>query len=871
MRSKPAETGGLDGALRRHDAVLARCSKLGRWQLALLCLEEMPSKDNFSFNAAIAACASACRWSLCAWLFELAAAAAAQPDTVSLNVVVKAGRCKDARAACGRAFASWFLCLIAATVVLPGSALLLYPAQACGSNSWSFALNWLQASESAAVRSDAISYTLAIQAGAGARQSESSGLALLGAALKKRIVAIGAAVASTRKWHSALTTLRSCDNLGLPAGVTAYNAALSFSPPWNGALSLLRHTARRVRRDIITFNSAASALQLNLWRQQPTSFPSQAPFHMKGPGCWASASSLLASSAAAAVQQDVISCDSMLGASTRSRVWEQTVRLLASLHLRAVRRDAALYSRCLFKGLMGFDWQLSVHLLQSTLQVALVPDETSYASALDAFANGWDAAIQLLMQPNSRRSAHAYASLLNLCDRVDWRLPPKPWQQALQLLGAARRDSAVDTFCANALINVCAKALQWQHALALLVELFGAEQLQQNIVSFNAVLDAARTARAWQLALGLQALLAAAAQEADIVSHVSALGAFYLASQWQVLVASTVPEHKGTVAETIWLSAWRTIDALGLSAREGHMADLLDRPIPHPCPRKLHHPGENCRCAERLKLLVPHGHSRSADLGSVHCARLQNLKWRLTAKCFRDSSAQLRLPASLRNLADDHKGDAACKSLRPLSPDKKRPARSVIHRRCAGRMSARAGSPEVIDFAFASPGSSGSSAKSSRTPRCVKFNEALNCEVPVLAVKTHDREEKMFPRILSSVDVTVKKEMLARRNLRAMTQNHRAMVKQCEECFEFVGSILWWHCVSRQCSKVGIMARRRSFWRNWDEHQLCSCTREPASLVGDMESPKKATFGLRYSCSLSLCCTGDGRPAVLSILHASCG
>ncbi|CAE7307990.1 unnamed protein product [Symbiodinium sp. CCMP2592] len=518
MRSKPAETGGLDGTLRRRNAVLARCSKLGRWQLALLCLEEMPSKDNFSFNAAIAACASACRWSLCAWLFELAAAAPAQPDTVSLNAVVKA----------------------------------------CGSrNSWSLALNWLKASDFAAVRSDAITYTLAIQAGAGVRrQSESSGLALLGAALKKRIVldqvAIGAAVASTRKWHSALTTLRSCDNLGLLAGVTAYNAALSFSPPWREALSLLRHTARRVRRDIITFNSAASALQ--------------------GPGCWASASSLLASSAAAAVQQDVISCDSMLGACTRSRVWEQTVRLLASLHLRAVRSDAALYSRCLFKGSMGFDWQLSVHLLQSTLQVALVPDETSYASALDAFATGWDAAIQLLMQPNSRRSAHAYASLLNLCDRVDWQQPPKPWQQALQLLGAARRDSAVDTFCANALINVCAKALQWQHALALLVELFGAEQLQQNIVSFNAVLDAARTARAWQLALGLQALLAAAALEADIVSHVSAMGAFYLGSQWQVLVASTVPEHKGTVAEVVALR----LQAVQQGGHHGTAAKLLE-------------------------------------------------------------------------------------------------------------------------------------------------------------------------------------------------------------------------------------------------------------------------------------------------------
>ncbi|CAE7212693.1 unnamed protein product, partial [Symbiodinium microadriaticum] len=394
------------------------------------------------------------------------------------------------------------------------------------------------------------------------------------------------------------------------------------------------------------------------------------------------------------------------------RPFAHQVQLLASFHLRAVRSDAALHSRGLFK-------------------------------ALDAFANGWDAAIQ-------------YALAHGICKAP--------------VAGAARRDGVVDAFCANELINVCAKALRWQHALALLNELFGAEQLQQNIVArlqthlarallselqccSGPALKAGRSPDCPSLAVGigaawLQALLAAAALEADIASWLIPFGSVHGTK----LVASS------------------------LGARGGHMADLLDRPIPHPCPRKLHHPGENCRCAERLKLLVPHGHSRSADLGSVHCARLQNLKWRLTARCFRESSAELRLPASLRNLADDHKGDAACKSLRPLSPDKKRPARSVIHRR--GRMSARAGSPEVIDFAFASPGSSGSSAKSCRTPRCVKFNEALNCEVPVLAVKAHGHEEKMFPRILSSVDVTGKKEMLARRNLRAMTQNHRQGLSQ---------------------------------------------------------------------------------------------
>ena len=115
---------------------------------------------------------------------------------------------------------------------------------------------------------------------------------------------------------------------------------------------------------------------------------------------------------------------------------------------------------------------------------------------------------------------------------------------------------------------------------------------------------------------------------------------------------------------------------------------------------KLHHPGENCRCAERLKLLVlghtrprfhlllnslclllqfagtasngsskaslvQQGASRSFAFGRpglrslrapsvpsqkpMHCLctsgllpSQRNLKWRLTARCFRESSAELR-------------------------------------------------------------------------------------------------------------------------------------------------------------------------------------------------------------------------------------
>ena len=91
-------------------------------------------------------------------------------------------------------------------------------------------------------------------------------------------------------------------------------------------------------------------------------------------------------------------------------------------------------------------------------------------------------------------------------------------------------------------------------------------------------------------------------------------------------------------------------------------------PAAHPCPRKLHHPGENCQCARRLDLAVPHGHSRAADKGSVPCARLQNLRWRLTTPKPGGVRSPIRLPPSLRALPADHQG---CRVARPLSPERK--------------------------------------------------------------------------------------------------------------------------------------------------------------------------------------------------------
>ena len=223
---------------------------------------------------------------------------------------------------------------------------------------------------------------------------------------------------------------------------------------------------------------------------------------------------------------------------------------------------------------------------------------------------------------------------------------------------------------------------------------------------------------------------------------------------------------------------------------------LASKPLPHPCPRKLHHPGEHCGCARRLDILVPHGHSRTADRGSVHCARLQNLRWRLTAPVMQQrfpcsEDCRHSLPASLRVLAEDHKGDAASKMQRPLSPQRK-PRRSCVISG-ARRLSCpeftdfatpqKDESPEVIDF------DPPSSVKTKR-PR-VTFNEELNSVVPVIALPEKGHLKPVCPmESEGSGDLRVRKEMLARKHLRAMSENHRLILKQCDPCFGFLQS-LW--------------------------------------------------------------------------------
>lgn len=218
----------------------------------------------------------------------------------------------------------------------------------------------------------------------------------------------------------------------------------------------------------------------------------------------------------------------------------------------------------------------------------------------------------------------------------------------------------------------------------------------------------------------------------------------------------------------------------------------------------------------RLDVRVPRGHSRQADLGSVHAARVQNLRWRLALP--RPAAGTRRghvgqgpaantLPPSLACLANDHPGDAAAKALRPLSPEPRAAPR--LRPRRAAQSSAEGFapppaspvpcprwklpvSPECLNE---SPGSSAAST-ALPSPRCpgprqrVTFSDRLEAEVPLLdphfARSRRPRRlpaERPFGATIVSYDA---EELRARANMAKFAQNSERLSSDCGDCFKSI-------------------------------------------------------------------------------------
>lgn len=216
----------------------------------------------------------------------------------------------------------------------------------------------------------------------------------------------------------------------------------------------------------------------------------------------------------------------------------------------------------------------------------------------------------------------------------------------------------------------------------------------------------------------------------------------------------------------------------------------------HPCPRQRHHPGEHCNCAQKLNLSIPHGYCRKGDMGDLHAARAQNLRWRVSYGAVTGDSSW-EVPASLKSLAEDHTGDAAVKALRPLSPC--RIPRCGGHGAIKVRLSKlkQSGHDGEVENTSASesPGADISGAQVARPEKlCVSFSERLEAEVPLITLIGPAGRLKV-PRMRRRVPTPMSqnhasREDMARVNMNRLVANHNQVTHHVEKCFAFLEKYL---------------------------------------------------------------------------------
>ncbi|CAL1139559.1 unnamed protein product [Cladocopium goreaui] len=301
---------------------------------------------------------------------------------------------------------------------------------------------------------------------------------------------------------------------------------------------------RQLRRECISFNAAVKLLGFRLTRM---SRGSAINCLTRPETAWWLVLASLEEMTTTNIQPDVISFDTALTSVSAAKRWKCGVQLWRRLGSATVEADVMLHSGFMSREATGGNWQRMVQRLQHMLCLGILPDDISYGNALSscqAAENAWPVALALSLR---RMAPRLLAPLLDAC------AVEVVWEEALAVLqGACDQHAAVDTFCYNALLNVLSKATQWQLALGLLHSMES-----QNLVSFNAALEACRLGRQWRGAVQLLQNLADYGLQGNVVSYGAAVNACERAMQWWPALQS-LQRLQG-----IWPSTWdRTIQQL---------------------------------------------------------------------------------------------------------------------------------------------------------------------------------------------------------------------------------------------------------------------------------------------------------------------
>ncbi|CAE7176222.1 unnamed protein product [Symbiodinium microadriaticum] len=444
-----------------------------------------------------------------AWQEAISLFAAIDRRSVEINEYV----CTAAVTSCGKglqwALAEQILSSLPQRRLVPDG--VLHSAVMAAGAPWPRAARLLQATQTAQVQSDVVTWSAAIASAE--KGSWTTSLRYLSAmeakGVQPNVVSFGACISAFREemgvWQQAIALLEATPAVN-EISVNAAIAACARSGEWVAALCLLNSLSDCfLRADAVSFSSAVSACE-NCSR-------------------WQEALAVLKRMQSLRHREDAFTCGAAMSACEKAGKWEEALFLIAAMCLHRLEVDTVCAGAALSACEKGQQRSAALRLFRSLRMSGCQLDAIAFHATISACekAADWLWALELLSERDrcnlreetrrdaKRRGPVGLSAAVSACEKS------REWRAALRLLASAEyRKADLDSIACNAAISACEKSVEWRWAVSLL----GAMQvssIRRDEVSYNAAISACENSSHWRCALalgpgtqeGLGALLAA--------------------------------------------------------------------------------------------------------------------------------------------------------------------------------------------------------------------------------------------------------------------------------------------------------------------------------------------------------------------------
>ncbi len=239
-------------------------------------------------------------------------------------------------------------------------------------------------------------------------------------------------------------------------------------------------------------------------------------------------------------KSNIVACNATISACEKVGCWQEALGLLkdAKKGMKGLGSNTISFNATISACEKASLWQLAIFLLKDMKLQKIQPSSVSVNAVISACGNAaeWQLAASCFLA-----AYHGDFGTTGLIDVVSCNgllsacAKASEWQNALDWLASPLAISLeLDVITCNTALNAC-NGGNWRQALVVL-EHFSLQQVECNIISYNAIISACEKASAWQQAFYFLHATKIQQLEPNVITYNAALRSGQSSSQWQQVI-----------------------------------------------------------------------------------------------------------------------------------------------------------------------------------------------------------------------------------------------------------------------------------------------------------------------------------------------